>query len=159
MNARVLLRDVRDDDLDVLFEHWRDAESIRMAAFVPADQSSRDAFTARWDRIRSDDANVAKAIEVDGELVGTISSFDNDGQREVTYWLGRQHWGKGIATRALAAFLEVDTTRPLYGVTAKDNTGSQRVLEKCGFRVVGSARAFAHGRGEEVDEVILRLDA
>jgi RimJ/RimL family protein N-acetyltransferase len=159
VNAAVLLRDVRDDDLEVLFEHWTDADAIRMAAFVPADEHDRASFEARWARHLTDESVTTRAIEVDGELVGTIASWDNDGQREVTYWIGRKHWGKGIATRALRAFLAVETTRPLFGVTADDNVGSRRVLEKCGFRVVGSGRAVAHGRGEEVDEGVLRLDA
>jgi RimJ/RimL family protein N-acetyltransferase len=130
-----------------------------MAAFTSPDQFDRQAFKERWARMRGGGSVLTKAIEVDGELAGTIGSWDSDGEREVTYWLGRTHWGRGIATRALEEFLELETTRPLYGVAAKDNTGSRRVLEKCGFRVVGSSRAFAHGRGEEVDEIVLRLDA
>jgi RimJ/RimL family protein N-acetyltransferase len=155
----LLLREITNDDLDVLFEHWTDTEAIRMAAFVPADQHDRSTFEARWARILGDESTTNKAIELDGALVGTISSFDNDGRREVTYWIGREHWGKGIATRALREFLELEAARPLYGAAAKDNAGSIRVLEKCGFRLVGSGRAFAHGRGEEIDEVVLRLDA
>jgi RimJ/RimL family protein N-acetyltransferase len=92
--------------------------------------------------------------------VGHIASFDLDGQREVTYWIGRQDWGKGIATRALQQFLTtIEVARPLYARAASDNTGSIRVLEKCGFTRVGAGRAFAHGRGEETEEVVLRLDA
>jgi RimJ/RimL family protein N-acetyltransferase len=159
MPSMGLLREVEDSDLDVLFEHWTDREAIRMAAFTPSDQWVRPAFEARLARQRSDETMTVMTIELDGEVVGTIGSWSNDGQREVTYWIGRQHWGKGIATRALAEFLELERTRPLYGAAAKDNTGSIRVLEKCGFRVVGSGRAFAHGRGVEVDEVVLRLDA
>jgi RimJ/RimL family protein N-acetyltransferase len=92
--------------------------------------------------------------------VGYIASFDLDDQREVTYWIGRQDWGKGIATRALHEFLaRIERARPLYARAASDNVASIRVLEKCGFTRVGDARAFAHGRNEEIDEVILRLDA
>src|SRR5215203_4436908 len=69
-----------------------------------------------------------------------------------------EHWGKGIATRGLAEFLtDVERTRPIQASTADDNVGSQRVLEKCGFRRVGVRRAFATSRGEELDEVLLRL--
>jgi RimJ/RimL family protein N-acetyltransferase len=76
----------------------------------------------------------------------------------VTYWIGRTHWGKGVATCALRAFLDLETTRPLYAAAAADNIGSLRVLEKCGFRVVGGGRGFSHARRQEVDEVNLRLD-
>jgi RimJ/RimL family protein N-acetyltransferase len=155
-----LLREVRDTDLDVLFSHWTDPEANRVAAFAPADPSDREAFDERWRRIRDSDDSTALVIEVDGKVVGSISSWTNEGEREVTYWIGRENWGKGIATRALAEFLaDVERTRPIQASTADDNVGSQRVLEKCGFRRVGVGRAFATSRGEELDEVFFRLDA
>jgi RimJ/RimL family protein N-acetyltransferase len=155
-----LLRPVDDADLDVLFEHWTDPESNRMAAFTVADPHDRQAFTERWARLRSNPSVTAQTIVVDGEVAGSISSWDNEGVREVTYWLGRDHWGKGVATRALAEFLsEVETARPVQAAAVFDNVGSQRVLEKCGFRRIGEGRGFANGRGAEVDEVLFRLDA
>jgi L-amino acid N-acyltransferase YncA len=42
---------------------------------------------------------------------------------------------------------------------AKDNVASLRVLEKCGFTVVGYEKGFANARGEEIEEVILELRA
>ena len=48
--------------------------------------------------------------------------------------------------------------RPLYARAASDNVGSLRVLEKAGLGRVGVNRDFAHGRGEEIEETILRLD-
>lgn len=153
----MILRDVRDEDLDVLFEYWRDPESNRMAAFTAADPSDRAAFDARWARLRADPDVTNRTIVVDGEVVGTIGSWTQDGRREVTYWLGREHWGKGIATRALAAFLAIETARPLHAAAAADNAGSIRVLEKCGFIHVGGGRGFANARGEEVDEIFLVL--
>jgi RimJ/RimL family protein N-acetyltransferase len=74
------------------------------------------------------------------------------GQREVGYWIGSEYWGKGIATRALAAFLEHDRTRPLHARVAKHNVASVRVLEKCGFTVIGE------GTGDDgVEELVLEL--
>lgn len=152
-----LLRDVRDDDLDVLFQHWTDPEANRMAAFTAENPNDRAAFDARWARLRANETVTALTIELDGEVVGTVSSWDNEGQREVTYWIGREHWGKGIATRALGEFLQVETARPLHAAAAKDNLGSIRVLEKCGFERVGEGSGFANARGEEIDEVLLEL--
>jgi RimJ/RimL family protein N-acetyltransferase len=159
VEVMIVLRDVRDSDLDTFFEHWTDEQARQMAAFMPADAHERAAFDARWEKHRSDPAILLKTIELDGEAVGSISSFDNEQKREVTYWIGRAHWGKGIATRALQLLLDRETARPLHAAAAADNTGSLRVLEKCGFRVVGEARGFANARGQEVDEVILRLDS
>ena len=154
-----LLREATDSDIDVLFEHWQDPEANRMAAFTSADPSDRPAFDERWRRFREQDDLIALVIEFDGEVVGSIGSWDNDGEREVTYWLGREHWGKGLASRALAEFLaDVDSTRPMHAATAVDNVGSQRVLEKCGFRRVGSGRGYSNARGHDVEERLFRLD-
>ena len=90
----MLLRDVADSDLDVFFEHWADDDALRMAAFTPADAHDRAAFEARWARQRTTATILAKAIELDGEPVGSIGSWDDDGKREVTYWIGRAHWAK-----------------------------------------------------------------
>jgi RimJ/RimL family protein N-acetyltransferase len=81
-----------------------------------------------------------------------------DGQAEVTYWVDRAAWGRGIASRALALLLEEVPTRPLRARAASDNAGSLRVLEKAGFRIIGTEVAFARARGAEIEETILRLD-
>lgn len=153
----MILREVRDEDLDTFFEHWTDPESNRVAAFTAENPNDREAFDVRWSQLRANDEVTNRTIEVDGVVVGVIGSWTQDGDREVTYWLGREHWGKGLATRALQAFLEVETTRPLHAAAAADNAGSIRVLEKCGFERVGEGRAFARARGEEIDEVFLVL--
>ena len=145
MSGTLRLREVRDEDLPVLFEHQRDPESVRMAQFPSRDH---EAFMAHWAKIRADPANLLRTIESDGQVAGTVLSFVRDGVREVGYWIDRGLWGRGIATRALLAFLEVDRMRPLYAGVAKHNAGSVRVLEKCGF----------HHHHETEGDFILVLD-
>jgi RimJ/RimL family protein N-acetyltransferase len=88
----------------------------------------------------------------------SIGYFRIDNQPEVTYWVDRTQWGKGIASAALQILLAENAERPLYARAASDNVGSLRVLEKAGFRRVAVKRDFAPGRGEEIEETILRLD-
>lgn len=71
--------------------------------------------------------------------------------------MGREFWGRGLATAALAQFLQIQTTRPLYARAAKDNVASIRVLQKCGFTICGQDKGFANGRLAEVEEYILKL--
>jgi RimJ/RimL family protein N-acetyltransferase len=154
----VSLRPLEDRDLDTIFEQGTDPESIRMAAFTAEDQNDRGAFLKRITRLRADPSVSNRVIDVDGAVAGTIASFRIDDQLEVTYWLDRTQWGKGIASAALRLLLAETPERPLYARAASDNVASLRVLEKAGFRRIGVNRDFAPGRGEEIEETILRLD-
>jgi RimJ/RimL family protein N-acetyltransferase len=130
-----ILRDVIEDDLPVFFEQQRDPEAVEMAAF-PARE--REPFFEHWHRIMGDSELVVKTIVSDGEVAGNVLSFERAGKRLVGYWLGREYWGRGLATRALAEFVDELAVRPLYAEVATTNIGSIRVLEKCGFKAVGS---------------------
>ena len=152
------LRDVVDADLPLFFDFQRDPDANHMAAFIARDPTDREAFTTHWNKILVEPTCIIRTIVCDGQVVGSVSSYEESGKPEVTYWIGRAHWGKGIATRALTAFLEqVNATRPIYARVAKDNLGSRRVLEKCGFRVIGETKGFANARGEEIEELHLEL--
>ena len=156
--VNVTLRPIEDRDLDTIYGQTADPESIRMAAFTAENQTDRGAFRERMSRVLADAGNTNRVIDVDGVVAGTIASFRLDDRREVTYWVDRAHWGQGIASAALQLLLAEIDERPLYGRAASDNIGSLRVLEKAGFRRVGVDRGFAHARGEEIEETILRLD-
>ena len=155
----ISLRPLADEDLDKLFVWESDPRAVELAAFTRADPSDRRAFDAHYERVRANAENTLLAIEDDGEFAGTIGSYSMDGEREVTYWIAPVRWGEGIATRALAAFLEHELTRPLYGRVAEHNVGSATVLLRAGFTEIGSATGFAPGLGREVVERIFRLDA
>jgi RimJ/RimL family protein N-acetyltransferase len=154
---RCTLRELRDEDLAVLFEQWADPVAVHMAAYTSPDHMDREAFERRWTRLRADESVVTRVVVVDGGVAGTISSWGDSDERELTYWIGRSYWGKGIATCALDAFLSVDPVRPLQARVASDNVASHRVLEKCGFRVVATGRGFAEARSGEIEELVLRL--
>ena len=146
LTGGVLLRDVEEGDLRVFFEHQLDQEATRMAAF-PA--RSREAFLAHWNRILGDESVIKKTILFEGEVAGNVVSFVHAGEREIGYWIGKEYWGMGVATQALAVFLDLEERRPLYAYVAKHNVASIRVLQKCGFEA----------SGEEGGDFVLSLGA
>jgi RimJ/RimL family protein N-acetyltransferase len=147
------LRHVTPQDLPVFYEQQRDPVAVRMAAF-PARE--RDAFLAHWQhRILADASVLKRTILVDGQVAGHVLSWPQEDRRLIGYWLGREHWGRGVATAALSQFLRHELVRPLYAHVAAGNRASSRVLEKCGFHRVDGARI----RGADgTDEHLFQLD-
>jgi RimJ/RimL family protein N-acetyltransferase len=128
--ADVRLRAVDDSDLDTLFQQQADPEAVEMAVFPARD---RERFDAHWAKIRGDDTVVARTVLADGVVAGWIGSWHDGEQQLLGYWIGREHWGHGIATRALTLILGEVPARPMYAHVAENNAGSIRVLQKCGF--------------------------
>ena len=154
----VALREIEDADLDTLFDLMRDPESVRMAAFTAENPDDREAFDRHMARIRALPDATNRAVTFDGRLVGSIAYFVMEGDTEVTYWIDRAVWGKGIASQALALLLPTIAVRPVYARAASDNIGSLRVLEKAGFTAIGTDIGHASARNAEIEETILRLD-
>jgi RimJ/RimL family protein N-acetyltransferase len=152
------LRDVIDSDLDRFFEYECDPQANHMAAFTAKNPDDRAAFDAHWARIRANTGVHIQTILFGEEVTGSVLSYEDSGHTEVSYWIGRRYWGKGIATRAVQAFLQVQTNRPIYARAAKDNLASMRVLRKCGFRIIEESTGFANARGKEIEEVVMALE-
>ncbi len=155
----VMLREVKDGDLALFFEQQLDADANQMVAFTAREPSDRGAFAAHWTKIRGDETVTLRTILFEMRVAGYVAKFERLGKPEVCYWIGKEYWGKGITTQALSQFLGEFKSRPLYAGVAKDNFASIRVLEKCGFVICGHDKGFAKARGEEIEEVIMKLEA
>lgn len=137
---RPTIREVVDSDVPFFYEFQSDPESAAMATFTPR---PLDAVEERWRSIMADDQVTARTILVAGEVAGCVMAWTaQDGQREVGYWLGRQFWGRGVATASLADFVAIEPHRPLQARVSPRNFGSARVLEKNGFAYEGQADGF-----------------
>ncbi|MGZ6316822.1 MAG: GNAT family N-acetyltransferase [Anaerolineales bacterium] len=142
MERDIELRQVVEEDLSTFYEQQLDPVATEMAAFP---SRAWEPFVTHWRKIMADEAGTLRTILFEGKVAGNIVGFVQDGEREVGYWIGREYWGRGIATEALRQFLEELKTRPLYAHVVMHNVASRRVLEKCGFKM---AR-------EEADEFVL----
>ncbi|MEA2654561.1 MAG: hypothetical protein QOI37_1788 [Chloroflexota bacterium] len=117
----VTLRPIDDSDLDALFDQMRDPESVQMAAFTAKEPNDRDTFDTRMAKSRTAPDGTMRAVIRDGRPVGSIASFVVEGETEITYWIDRSVWGRGIASQA-------------SGVPAPARAGSERPGEarSCG---------------------------
>lgn len=146
----VILRAITEADLPIFFAHQADAEAARMAAFPSRE---REAFMAHWRKIMNPAANptgILATILADGTVAGNVVTWEAAGEPNLGYWIGREHWGQGIATAAVRQFLAQIGKRPVYAHVASHNLASIRVLEKCGFQRV----ADDHSGGEEVAMIL-----
>jgi RimJ/RimL family protein N-acetyltransferase len=148
--AEVRIRPVEDDDLPIFLAHQDDPVAAAMAAFPTR---APDVFYAHWATIRADPTNITRTVVAGDEVVGDIVSWLDHGSRQVGYWVGRDHWGKGYATAALRLLLDEIKDRPVTAHIVPANIGSQRVVEKCGFVRVGEEVA-----DDGVHELIFRLE-
>lgn len=149
-----MLRDVVESDLDVFYEQQADPDASAMAVFPSRD---REAFDAHWRRILADDSGVIRTIDADGEVAGHVLSWEADLRRYVGYWLGREFWGRGLASAALAEYVEELPERPLHAWVARSNVGSVRVLEKCGFELVEERAEHDEHTGRVLPELLYEL--
>jgi len=130
--AVVALRPVEPLDAEIFYAHQADPVGAQMAAFASRD---RAAYFDHWTRrVLEDPLNIVRTVIVDGAVAGNVVSWlDEDLGRLLGYWIGREFWGRGIATEAVRLYLAEEHERPLHAFVALHNTGSQRVLEKNGF--------------------------
>ncbi len=157
MRDDIQLRPVEHDDLPLFFKFQLDPDANQMAAFTAKDPRDREAFDQHWEKTLNSATVHIRTILVEGVIAGSVLSYVMEDTPEVSYWIGKPFWGRGIATEALKQFLEIQTERPMYARVACDNTASVRVLEKCGFTVDRTDSGYANARGREIDEYVMVL--
>ncbi|MRH28295.1 GNAT family N-acetyltransferase [Microbacterium sp. SYP-A9085] len=155
--GHIELRDLQDDDLDAVFEMLRDPGAVAMAAFTRADTTNRDSFD-EWIAARRRAPEVSLHVVTErGGFAGIAGAFTVDGDREVTCWIARNAWGRGVGTEALRLLLSREPTRPLFARVAAHNTAAIAVLGKNGFTELSRGDAYAPGLGRDVEEVVYAL--
>jgi RimJ/RimL family protein N-acetyltransferase len=153
----VELRDLDDDDLDAVFEMMRDPGAVAMASFTAEDPDDRDAFDAWIGRERARDDVSLFTVTERGGFAGTAAVFSVGSDREVSFWIARHAWGRGVATAALRLLLLREPERPLFARVAAHNAAAIAVFEKSGFTEVSRNIVYAPGLRREAEEVVYAL--
>ncbi len=156
-HIQIALRQTEIPDLERFFQFQLDKEASFLAAFTPKDPTNKEAYLEKYTKHLADPTINMQTILLGETIVGSIAKFIIEGDTEITYWIDKNFWGKGITTEALRSFLTSENSRPIFGRVAFDNVGSQRVLEKCGFIRIGKDKGFANARQAEIEEYIYKL--
>ena len=158
---------------------WREGDDASIARYADHPNIAanlRDVFPNPYTRKDAADfvesciqnegrGQLCRAIDIDGEAVGSISLFlGNDVYRrsaELGYWLGAPFWGRGLMTAAVTAmcregFAVWDIVR-IHAEPFARNVASRRVLEKAGFSLEGTLRRSVYKNGELLDSCIYAL--
>ncbi|MEO9210547.1 MAG: GNAT family N-acetyltransferase [Ginsengibacter sp.] len=154
---KVIIRQTVISDLEFFFLFQLDPEANYLAAFTSKDPNDKTAYLEKYRKNLNNPTVNMHTILIDKTIIGSIAKFEIEGDAEITYWIDRNFWGKGIATKALKNMLSIENTRPIFGRVAYDNIGSQKVLEKCGFEKIGIDKGFANARKIEIEEYIYQL--
>lgn len=159
------LRSYRDDDVEALSRHASNPNVTRfLRDHFPQPYTRSDAEA--WIRhVRERDPETIFAIATAGELIGNVGLYPQDDvyrlSAELGYWLGEDHWGRGIASGAVKAICEVAFSRSdmvrIYASVFENNVASCRVLEKCGFTLEGVHRKAVIKAGKIIGEKMYSL--
>ena len=161
---RLLLRPGFPEDAAALAVAISDVSIARNLSSVPWPFSMRDAeafLAAPRDPVLP---SLLIFERTDGapQLVGACGLGRRpSGAVEMGYWIGRRFWGRGFATEACTALVDMARALGLESLEGShfiDNPASARVLEKLGFRALGLiAPRLSCARGEEVPARLMRL--
>ena len=153
---RLLLRPGWAEDAPALFRAIADERIVRNLASAPWPYRPEDAsaFLATERKAHEPALLIFRRTHADPELAGTIGIGRRpDGELELGYWVARPYWGRGYATEAGRAVLEMARKslriEKLSAGHFVDNPASGRVLEKLGFRPTGEiVGRYSAGRRE-----------
>lgn len=167
--ARLLLRPFAERDLEAVFAMESRADVMRYLYWEPRTRDEARAALDRRVKLTSLDAEAAAlrlaVVRRDsGELVGdfglTLRSRQ-DGQGEIGFMFHPDHQGRGYATEAGLAVLELGfgtfNLHRIFGSCDARNTASARLMERLGLRLEGRLRETEYVKGEWCDELIYAI--
>jgi len=161
---RLLLRPGWAEDAPALARAIADEQVVRNLATAPWPFALQDAeaFLAAPRDPAMPSFLITERTDGEPRIVGACGLGRRpSGAVEMGYWIARPHWGKGFATEASLALIDIARTLKLPRLEAShfiDNPASGRVLEKLGFVATGlSAARYSCARGGEAIAKLYRL--
>jgi len=161
----IILRKVRKSDLTNILMYCQEKKVGQYTTTIPYPYQKKDAldFFKRSHKMERDKTGYNLAIELKDQkgLIGVMSLYHIDKEHrggEIGYWLAKAYWNKGIASEALELIMDYGIGKlklhKLHASVWKENTLSQRLLKKHGFRKEGILRDHIRKKGRYYDEVL-----
>src|SRR5687768_4299093 len=158
---RLLLRKMRLDDADDLFEYAADPEVSTYTTWGPhhSIHDSREFLTRIVGLYRNSELSEwGVEHKADAKFIGTCGFVDwspYHSRAEIGYAMSRKYWGQGLMTEAAVAVIAFGfRNMQLNRVEARcriDNIGSARVMEKSGMTYEGILREHMYAKGRYDD--------
>lgn len=152
-SPRLLLRPIFEEDWQAIHAGINDFGVVRMLASAPWPYREEDAreFAATPAARNSLRFVITLPGQNGAPVIGTIGLELGQRGMELGYWLARPYWGRGYATEAGGAVIEIASMLGINHIQAGfalDNPASGRVLAKIGFQETGEVlEQFSRGRG------------
>ncbi len=156
--GKIRLRKTIEPDLELLFSFQLDKVANYMAAFTDKSDKNKASYIKKWTHLMSKHTIHLQTILSNNEVVGSVAKYEINGKAELTYWINKDYWGRGIATKAVLFFLQIELARPIFARAASDNIASQKVLENSKFTKIGIKKGYANAREMEIEEFIYKLN-
>lgn len=152
VTERLVLRPPHPDDLPEMVEL---ADSRRIAEMLtrlphPYDERHARAFIER--AASGPGGTYAVTLAESGAFIGAAGLNRRGDALELGYWIGEPYWGRGYATEAAHALVDLafraTTVERLAASCRVVNPASRRVIHKCGFQYAGQGMmdSLAAGR-------------
>lgn len=152
---RLILRYLKDDDVESIFNNYANDDRVTKFLLWPTHKTIEDTKKV-FDIWKNEDEIIKKyhyfmILKETNELIGScaVASME-DGVPEIGIVLGYKYWNKGLMTEACNKLIEQlfkDGYKKLYMKADANNIGSNRVIQKCGFKYTGTVQMFYKKKG------------
>ena len=139
---RLLLRKIEKEDAKTIYNNWaKDQEVTKYLTWYPhknVEQTEKivDAWIEEYKDPKTHRFGIV--LKESNELIGMIDVVNYiDDCPEIGYVLSKNYWGKGLMTEVCTKFTEYLFAQGFNKIIIKankDNLGSNKVIQKCGFK-------------------------
>ena len=157
---RLEIKPLRESDLDKLVLEINNINIAKYVVHIPHPYTLDDAKNY-FNRSKGNE--LRQNIYLDNSLIGAIGLNKKDENAfEVGYWIGEKYWGNGYASEALHGMIEhlkkhYPEIKYLKADYIHGNIGSGKVLQKCGFKMIGKSEVYILSLDESFPTTLVSL--